>query len=79
MTQPVEEGEILDDAPVAVPVAATQTLRRLLDHADDVVCVNAPPDFHAVSTWYKDFSQTSDEEVRSLLAGCLSPARDRGE
>ena len=52
---------------VAVPVAAAETVRRLREEADAVICLSAPPDFHAVSTWYEDFSQTSDEEVRDSL------------
>jgi len=52
---------------VAVPVAAPETLHRLREQADRVVCLSAPPDFHAVSSWYEDFSQVSDEEVRKLL------------
>jgi predicted phosphoribosyltransferase len=52
---------------VAVPIAAAETASRLREEADRVVCLSAPPDFHAVSNWYEDFSQTSDEEVRNLL------------
>jgi putative phosphoribosyl transferase len=52
---------------VAVPIAAAETASSLQEEADHVVCLNAPPDFNAVSTWYEDFSQTSDEEVRDLL------------
>jgi putative phosphoribosyl transferase len=52
---------------VAVPVAAAETARSLREVADEVVCLSAPADFHAVSMWYEDFSQTSDEEVRRLL------------
>ncbi|MGB6946082.1 MAG: phosphoribosyltransferase [Bryobacteraceae bacterium] len=52
---------------VAAPVAAAQTVRILNEEADNVVCLSAPQDFHAVSMWYQDFSQTSDEEVRNLL------------
>jgi putative phosphoribosyl transferase len=51
---------------IAVPVGARDTVNSLREEAE-VVCLNAPPDFHAVSMWYEDFSQTSDEEVRSLL------------
>jgi len=32
------------------------------------VCVATPAQFQAVSLWYDDFSQTTDDEVRSLLA-----------
>jgi putative phosphoribosyl transferase len=52
---------------VAAPVAAAETARSLREEADGVVCMDAPSDFHAVSAWYQDFSQTGDEEVRSLL------------
>jgi putative phosphoribosyl transferase len=58
---------------VAVPVAAVETVNRLRQEADSVVCLSAPPDFQAVSRWYEDFSQTSDEEVRNLLE-CASQA-----
>jgi putative phosphoribosyl transferase len=59
---------------VAVPVAAAETVRRVREEADSVVCLSAPPDFHAVSMWYEDFSQTSDEEVRDLLESASQAA-----
>ncbi len=52
---------------VAAPVAASETCRSLAREADDVVCLSTPEPFHAVSAWYQDFSQTTDEEVRKLL------------
>jgi len=52
---------------VAVPVAARDTAQKLRREADEVVCVETPDDFHAVSLWYERFSQTSDDEVRTLL------------
>src|SRR3984893_8549992 len=53
---------------VAVPVAAASTCRELRSEVDDVICLRTPPDFSAVGLLYKDFSQTSDEEVRRLLS-----------
>lgn len=53
---------------VAVPVAARETCRELEHSADQIVCLATPSPFYAVGNWYEDFSQTSDEEVRSLLA-----------
>jgi predicted phosphoribosyltransferase len=38
------------------------------------VCAETPSPFQAVGLWYEDFSQTSDQEVRDLLARA---ARDR--
>jgi predicted phosphoribosyltransferase len=35
---------------------------------DDLVAVMTPADFFGVGQWYEDFSQTTDEEVRDLLA-----------
>ena len=56
---------------IAVPVGAQDTVKNLREEAE-VVCLNAPPDFHAVSLWYEDFSQTSDDEVRSLVGAHAS-------
>ncbi len=58
---------------IAVPVAAAETARSLRQEAE-VVCLSTPADFHAVSTWYEDFSQTSDEEVRRLLESASQAA-----
>ncbi|MGA3024165.1 MAG: phosphoribosyltransferase family protein [Bryobacteraceae bacterium] len=59
---------------VAVPVAAASTRDEFRSLADHVVCARSPEDFSAVSDWYDDFSQTSDGEVRSLLALALADA-----
>jgi predicted phosphoribosyltransferase len=52
---------------VAVPVAAAATCAELKAEVDDVVCAVTPEPFHAVGMWYRDFSQTTDEEVHELL------------
>ena len=52
---------------VAVPVGALDTCRVLGDMADEVICARTPQPFSAVGQWYRDFSQTSDDEVMSLL------------
>jgi predicted phosphoribosyltransferase len=53
---------------VAAPVAARDTCSDLREVADDVVCTFTPEPFRAVGLWYEDFSQTTDDEVRQLLA-----------
>lgn len=53
---------------VAVPVGARDSCEALAALADRVVCPAQPEPFRAVSLWYRDFPQTSDEEVRQLLA-----------
>jgi predicted phosphoribosyltransferase len=52
---------------VAVPVGAQETVERMRDEADEVICAAMPTGFRAVGLWYEDFSQTRDEEVRALL------------
>ena len=64
---------------VAVPVAASQTVKQLQSEVDQVVCVLTPKSFYAVGLWYDDFSPTTDQEVRDLLqrsrrsVGCEVP------
>lgn len=52
---------------VAVPVAPPDTFEDLGSIADEVICLETPWDFSAVGEWYRDFSQTTDEEVTELL------------
>jgi predicted phosphoribosyltransferase len=53
---------------VAVPVGASETCGEFEGEADETVCALEPEPFFAVGAWYDDFSQTTDEEVRDLLA-----------
>ena len=53
---------------LAVPVAAPQSLERLRAEADEVVVLETPQPFLAVGEWYRDFDQTTDEQVVSALA-----------
>jgi putative phosphoribosyl transferase len=53
---------------VGVPVGPPETCREIQEEADETVCATAPQFFQAVGQYYEDFSQTSDEEVRELLA-----------
>jgi putative phosphoribosyl transferase len=60
---------------VAVPVASTNALQRLERVADEVVALIVDPDFDAVGRYYDVFSQTTDEEVVTLLSGGQCPPR----
>lgn len=53
---------------VAVPVAPPATCQKLEAEADRVVCLLQPQPLHSISLWYENFSQTTDEEVCTLLA-----------
>jgi predicted phosphoribosyltransferase len=52
---------------VAVPTAPEPTCRELEALADEVVCATTPFPFYAVGASYRDFAQSTDEEVRELL------------
>jgi putative phosphoribosyl transferase len=53
---------------VGVPVAAESSCEAMRAEADEVICLHTPEPFRSVGLWYQDFSQTSDEQVRALLA-----------
>jgi predicted phosphoribosyltransferase len=54
---------------VAVPVGAAPTCAEFEDLVDEVVCFQTPEPFYAVGSWYREFDQTTDDEVRELLSG----------
>jgi predicted phosphoribosyltransferase len=56
---------------VAAPVAAPEACDDLAGEADDTVCAMTPEPFYAVGLWYRDFSQTTDEEVQELLTAAV--------
>jgi putative phosphoribosyl transferase len=58
---------------IAVPVAPPETVTRLADDVDEVVAVSTPEPFFAIGQHYEDFAQTSDDEVRELLAHAAGP------
>jgi predicted phosphoribosyltransferase len=62
---------------VAVPIAAPETCAEIADEADETVCAVTPRAFRSVGTWYRDFSETSDDEVRELLEQAWRTERAR--
>src|SRR5438874_11901119 len=59
---------------VAVPVASQSTCNEFRAEVDEIICATTPQPFFAVGMFYREFPQTSDEEVRMLL----SQARENG-
>jgi putative phosphoribosyl transferase len=53
---------------LAVPVAPLGWTDRVGTDADECVCLFTPAAFWAIGQFYKDFSQTSDEQVIACLA-----------
>lgn len=68
---------------IATPVAAPESIALLRPEADEIVCLATPYPMLAIGIWYRDFGQTTDEEVVRLLersregrpcgAGCDEP------
>jgi putative phosphoribosyl transferase len=52
---------------LAVPVAPSDTIAELRDDADEIICLATPDPFYAISPYYADFHQVSDDEVIALL------------
>jgi len=52
---------------VAIPVAPASGCSAIRMEADEVISVEEPEMFLAVSQWYRDFTQVSDEDVQKLL------------
>jgi putative phosphoribosyl transferase len=52
---------------LAAPVCAAQTAELLRPGVDELVCLESPTDLGAIGFWYRDFQQTTDEEVVELL------------
>jgi putative phosphoribosyl transferase len=67
---------------VAVPTASAKTCADVGEIVDEIVCVHTPEPFMAVGLWYRDFTATSDDEVRTLLEHAYrtspAPAGRRG-
>jgi putative phosphoribosyl transferase len=53
----------------AVPVSPPDTLQKIAPLADQVVCLEAPDNFHAVGQFYVKFPQVDDDEVMAALGG----------
>jgi putative phosphoribosyl transferase len=60
---------------VAVPIAPAETVSVLREEADEVVCLATPEPFIAIGRWYLEFPQTSDAEVKELLARAWQEAK----
>jgi predicted phosphoribosyltransferase len=52
---------------VAVPAGSPETCDEFRDEVDEIICAITPEPFYAVGLWYHDFSQTTDDEVKTLL------------
>jgi len=63
---------------LAAPVCAAQTAALFRRAVDELVCLESPSDLGAIGFWYKNFEQTSDEEVVELLERARSEQSAEG-
>jgi predicted phosphoribosyltransferase len=63
---------------LAVPVAPSESIVAMREEADEVVCLEDHGFFGAISFYYEEFQQVSDEEVIEILAR-FSPKREQGQ
>ena len=59
---------------VAAPIASEAAVESILPEVDDLIALPIPETFGSVSQWYEDFDQTTDAEVKRLLALSSQPA-----
>jgi predicted phosphoribosyltransferase len=62
---------------VAVPVSAPETCDEYRMGVDEIICAAIPEPFYGVGKWYRDFSQTTDEEVSELLERSRQQTKDQ--
>jgi putative phosphoribosyl transferase len=63
---------------LAAPVCAAQTAGLLRPAVDELVCLQSPSDLGAIGFWYRNFEQTTDEEVVELLERARSEQAANG-
>lgn len=51
----------------ALPVGPADTLQKLAEDADEVICLRCPQFFAAIGQFYYDFTQVEDDEVLEIL------------
>jgi putative phosphoribosyl transferase len=66
---------------IAAAVAPPSVCEELRREADEVICTLEPDPFFAISLWYENFPQVTDEEVRRLLEAaergyCMTASAD---
>jgi predicted phosphoribosyltransferase len=57
---------------IAVPTTSAEAFQMLKPEVDDFVALMIPENFRAVGQWYENFGQTTDADVKSLLAAAAS-------
>lgn len=53
---------------VGVPVSSPESCDEIAAEVDDIICASTPEFSFGAAQWYRDFSHTTDAEVRELLS-----------
>ncbi len=61
---------------LAVPVAPPSTVETLREEVDELICLEAPEMFRAISLYYRSFEQVNDEEVTRILDSASASTSD---
>jgi len=61
----------------ALPVGPEETIARLADDVDEMICLRTPPFFSAVGQFYTRFEPVDDEDVLRILADQPDGVRGR--
>jgi predicted phosphoribosyltransferase len=61
---------------LAVPVAPPSTVETLREEVDELICLEAPEMFRAISLYYRSFEQVNDEEVTRILDSARATTSD---
>jgi predicted phosphoribosyltransferase len=63
----IVRAQAASEITLAVPVAPRDYDARIDEEVDRLVALALPRRFSSVGTWYRDFRQVEDQEVRALL------------
>ena len=53
---------------VAIPIGPPDTIHEIENFTDEMICLETFSPFYSIGTYYKDFTQVTDEEVKLLLS-----------
>ncbi|AQT67975.1 Putative phosphoribosyl transferase [Anaerohalosphaera lusitana] len=63
---------------VAVPVGPADSLERIAEDADKIICVRSPAYFGSIGRFYQIFDQVSDDQVLKIITEQAKRRRDHG-
>jgi putative phosphoribosyl transferase len=62
---------------LAIGVAPRESIHKLSDKVDSIVCLDMPEPFYAIGEFYESFEQVEDDEVKQIISEVNSGLRQR--